>query len=304
MTRLQKKCLVAAVGAHFLALVVLLCSAFIPSHPKTDDVPYLEAIPSKTIDAMLNSGAAQAQPTPPTPPAAQPVQPPAPAPTPPPPTVEPTKPQPEPTPAPPKPVEPVKPPEPVEPDNPTPEPKVTKPKPQPHKIDVSLKEVTRKNVKDTDDSKAQAEAEEKAAAKAAQRAQEAREARVKAFRSAARNIKDSAASPTTVDLPVNSSAAYANYSSVVLSIYTDAWTLPSNSDSDEAIVKVSVTIARDGRVVNAHILDRSGDRNVDSSVQRTLDRVTEIAPFPDGSTDSERTYIIYFNLKAKRQMLG
>jgi hypothetical protein len=39
-------------------------------------------------------------------------------------------------------------------------------------------------------------------------------------------------------------------------------------------------------------------------VQRTLDRVTKLEPFPDGSTDKERTYIINFNLKAKLQQLG
>jgi hypothetical protein len=42
---------------------------------------------------------------------------------------------------------------------------------------------------------------------------------------------------------------------------------------------------------------------VDASVQRTLDRVKFIAPFPEGATEKERTYIINFNLKAKR-MLG
>ncbi len=36
---------------------------------------------------------------------------------------------------------------------------------------------------------------------------------------------------------------------------------------------------------------------------RTLDRVTFIAPFPDGSTEKQKTFIINFNLKAKR-MLG
>jgi hypothetical protein len=38
-------------------------------------------------------------------------------------------------------------------------------------------------------------------------------------------------------------------------------------------------------------------------VQRTLDRVTFVAPFPDGAKEKERTFIINFNLKAKR-MLG
>ena len=44
----------------------------------------------------------------------------------------------------------------------------------------------------------------------------------------------------------------------------------------------------------------SGETGVDSSVQRTLDRIPFIAPFPEGAKEKERTYTINFNLKAKR----
>jgi len=64
-----------------------------------------------------------------------------------------------------------------------------------------------------------------------------------------------------------------------------------------------VTIASDGTVITASIVTPSGDASVDASVQKTLDRVTFIAPFPDGAKETERTYIINFNLKSKR-MLG
>ena len=67
-------------------------------------------------------------------------------------------------------------------------------------------------------------------------------------------------------------------------------------------IKVSVTIASDGTVISARIITPSGDASVDASVQRTLDRVTYIAPFPEGATEKERTYIINFNLKAKRRL--
>jgi TonB family protein len=97
--------------------------------------------------------------------------------------------------------------------------------------------------------------------------------------------------------------SYAIYASVVKRIYDAAWTPPADAASDTANVKVSVTIARDGTVVSSHILDRSGDSEVDATVRRTLDRVTFVAPFPDGATEKERTFIINFNLNAKR-MLG
>ena len=100
-----------------------------------------------------------------------------------------------------------------------------------------------------------------------------------------------------------SSAAAANYAQVVKSVYEQAWTPPDDTASDDANIKVRVTIASDGTVVSAQVLDTSGDASVDRSVQNTLDRVQFIAPFPSGSTDKERTYLINFNLKSKRQML-
>jgi TonB family protein len=127
--------------------------------------------------------------------------------------------------------------------------------------------------------------------------------RAQALQNAIRNLKKSFSPSTTVDMPGNSSAAYANYASAVKSIYEQAWTPPDDTTSDDANTKVSITIASDGTVVSARILTPSGDDSVDASIQRTLDRVTFIAPFPEGSKDKERTYIINFNLKAKR-MLG
>lgn len=282
MSRLQKKCFIAVAGTHFLLVVLLFCSGFIRSKPKVDDSQVLDVIPDKAIDQALQSGVRNAQPPPPTPV----VQ------TPPTPTPEPPKPV-ERT-EPPKPVEPVKPPEPTEPvvqksDEPT----ITKPKPQPHKVEVNLKPVVRKNQTETDNS----EAEAKAAAKRAQ------EAKAKAIRSALRNIEKHSSPSTTVDMPGDSTVAYAEYATIVKTVYTQAWNLPDTAASDESNVKVSVTIARDGHVIESHIVDRSGDSSMDRSIQDTLDRVTQIRPFPDDSTDKERTYIINFNLKAKR-MLG
>ena len=124
--------------------------------------------------------------------------------------------------------------------------------------------------------------------------------RARAFQNALRNLKSDLKSGTTVDLPGNSSAAYANYADVVKSIYEQAWTLPADTASDDANTKVSVTIASDGTVISARIIAPSGDANVDASVQHTLERVQSIAPFPKGAPEKERTYIINFNLKAKR----
>jgi TonB family protein len=295
MNRLQKKCLFVAAGAHFLAVVVLLCSGFVRSRPKPDDSTVLTMIPANIIDAAFRSGVRDAQPPPP-----------APAPTPviqPPPTPQ------QPTPEPPKPPTPVvhqepPPPEPKEPD-------ITKPierpepkPPKPHEIKVDLnKKVTRTVPKETDNSEAEARAEKAEADRLNKERQRQHDKLVKAFTSAARSIKSSTSSSTEVEMPGDSTQAYADYASVVKTVYTDAWRLPDNAANDEANVKVSITIARSGRVTDAHIIEKSGDPSLDNSVQRTLDRVSEIEPFPDGSTDTERTYVINFNLKAKRQLL-
>jgi TonB family protein len=301
MTRLQKKCLVAAAGTHFLLVVALLCSAFIRPAPKVDDSPVLDVIPPNLIDAALSSGVKDA---PPPPPPASPVT----QPTPPAQNTPPPAPEPKPQPVV-KPVEPtpeVEPERPKDPDAPSLEPKKEiKPKPPtpPHKIEVSLKPVKIKPPIDNHRAEEEAEAEAEAQAEAAKAAQHARDARVKAFRNAANSIRESASSSTTVVLPGDSSVAYANYATIVKSIYTQRWIPPDTVDNDKARVEVSVTIQRDGHVTDAHIIDRSGDSNVDRSVQRTLERVTDLPHFPDGTTDNERTYVIYFDLGAKRQML-
>ena len=272
MNRLQIKCLLTFVGAHLLLLVILFVGpAFFAPRPKPDDSQVLDVIPANLIDAAFNSGVRNATPT-----APKPI----------------VTPPPQPTPIAPQPV--------VQP-APTPTPTLTerieklfKPEPaptpkenQPHKID--LQPVTRNVPKNSPPVKPQ---------------DDSRQLRLRqqAFQKAARSLKNNLTSATTVDMPGNSSAAYANYASVVKSVYDQAWTLPDTVANDDENVKVSVTIASDGTVINARIITASGDAPVDATVQRALERVTFIAPFPSGTTDNERTYVINFNPKAKRML--
>ncbi|MGA3164109.1 MAG: TonB family protein [Verrucomicrobiota bacterium] len=264
MNRLQKKCFMATVGVHLLLVVILLVGpAFFAPKPKADDFHVLDVIPANLIDAPFNSGVRNVQPPPPAPVV--------------------TPPQPQPTPPAPKPVEPpptlaqtlekIFKPEPVKP-----APNTTRPP----NIQINTQLVTRTAPKNVPDN-----------------AQQAR-----ALRNAIQNLKKKFAPGTVVDMPGNSGgAAYANYRDVIASIYYEAWTPPGNADNDEANTKVSITIANDGTVISARIITPSGDIHVDASIQRTLERVTFIAPFPKGAPEKERTYIINFNLKAKR-LLG
>lgn len=288
MNRLQKKCLVAAASTHLLLVVVLLCSGFIKPKPKVDDSQVLEMIPDKVIAQAFTSGVKNAQLPPPAP------------------LAKPPEPQPQPQPAPPKPVvkvvePPPKPVEKIQPDDLKP---ADRPEPKPpkvHEVKPDLIPVVRKNPTPPDNSAAEAAKAEKEAQKQAQRE---RATRINALRQAANTIRNSTSASMEIKMPGTSSVAYANYSSIVRTVYTLAWQAPDSVNNDEANVQVSVTIARDGRVISARIIEKSGDTSVDRSVQNTLDRVVDMdRPFEDGATENERTYIINFNLKAKR-MLG
>ena len=169
------------------------------------------------------------------------------------------------------------------------------PKPKAHVVKVDLKKVTHTAPKVTDTSEADAREAAKEAKAAARRA--------KLIAAAARAIEDNASSATTVEMPGTGSVSYANYASVVKSVYERAWRTPNDASNDDANTRVSVTIGSDGTVISSRILDPSGDSAVDASVRRTLDNVNFIAPFPDGAKEKEKTFIINFNLKAKR-MLG
>ncbi|HMP81321.1 MAG TPA: TonB family protein, partial [Verrucomicrobiota bacterium] len=127
----------------------------------------------------------------------------------------------------------------------------------------------------------------------------------KDFTKAAQAIRNRASSSTEIEMPQGgggSGPAYANYAQLVKSRYTMAWNPPDGIEDEDATVKVSVTIARDGTVISARVTQSSGNAAVDRSVRATLDRVTFIAPFPEGSKDTQRSYIINFNLKAKLQL--
>jgi TonB family protein len=269
MNRLQKKCAIATAGIHLLLLVILFVGpAFFYSKPKADDLQVLNVIPANLIDAAFNNGVANATPPPPAPVA--PPQPPPPAP-----VVTPPAPAPEKMVK----VEPVKPPDKPSPDNLKPVEKSAKT--EPRKVQISTQPVTRTAPKTSPND----------------------DARARAFKNAVQRLKKNFTPGTVVDMPGNGGgAAYASYRDAIATRYYEAWDPPGDADNEEANTKVSVTIANDGTVISARIVTPSGDARVDTSIQRTLERVTFIAPFPKSAVEKERTYIINFNLKAKRML--
>jgi len=281
MNRLQKKCFIVSAGVHLLLFVILLVGpAFLSSKSHSEDVQSLDFYPSKLIDAALMGGGNRNAKPPPT--IQPPSQPPVPA-------------QHQPAlekarePEPPKVT--VKVPK-IDPDS------VEMPEPKRHKPQISLELKTRTETSTKPKSKSitpDTQAQEKQIAD--NRSRQARQ-----LRSAADSIRENISSGTTIvdPGPGGGGPSYASYASLVKTRYENAWQEPNDAANDNAITKVSVTIGCDGTVYSSHITRPSGDPQVDRSVQQTLDRVTFIAPFPEGFKEKQRTYIINFNLKAKR----
>ena len=57
--------------------------------------------------------------------------------------------------------------------------------------------------------------------------------------------------------------AYAGYDAWVQAVYYEAWQVESDVADDDSVVRVKVTIARDGRVLDSRIVGRSGSAIVD-----------------------------------------
>lgn len=119
---------------------------------------------------------------------------------------------------------------------------------------------------------------------------------------AATGIREGTAPTTAVDVESGNGGdgpAYASYDSWVQYVYKNAWVKPEDTSSDAPVAYATVTIASDGTVTpgSTRILTRSGDSQMDSSVQRTLDRVTTMGrPFPEGMKEKQRTYKLKFDL--------
>ena len=176
-----------------------------------------------------------------------------------------TKPKPKPTPPKPKPV------------------KITKPKPQ---IKVNLKPTIRR----PDSSKVKAQQE------AAERARKANAKRQETLNNSINRLSSNLSGSTAVNAPLGRLAA-ANYESLIRKKYMDATFHPGAINRDP-VVKVRLVIARSGNVLSAQIIDNSGVTSWDRAVQKSLDRVKHIAPFPKSISGSKKTFTLNFNSRS------
>ena len=175
---------------------------------------------------------------------------------------------PPPAPAPPKPKQPE--PKKVQP-KPKPKPKPIPPKP---KIKVNLNS----NVRKPD---AQKKESQKEAAKR---------------QTALNKLQTKLSGRTSVNVPLGRYAS-ANYESLIRRKYMDA-TIHPGAISGDPVVKVRLVIARNGRILSARVTGKSGVASWDRSVQKALDRVKFIKPFPESMKGSQQTFNLNFNSRS------
>jgi TonB family protein len=281
MNRLQKKCVIGTVGIHLLLLVILIVGpAFFNREPKTDNTQILDVIPSTLVDAAVNSGVQNAQPPAPTPVVIpKPVQPLQSIPLPPKIVTPPPTPTPTPTPSLLDRVEKYFKPTPTVTPNTAPVERQTKP--QQNNINVNTQLVKRTAPKNTPQHN-----------------------NSQAINNTVRSLSHELSSSTKVDLPGNASASYASYASVIKTVYDRALLphVPSEVADKSEKTEVKIVIGSDGTVISSEIISPSGDPAWDNSVQRTLDSVTFVAPFPEGATEKERTYTLGFTPEVEQSL--
>jgi TonB family protein len=310
MTRLQKKCFVAAAGTHVLLLVVVLASAAIRPEPELTTDQVLEMLPTTVLDRNGVGGAAPA-----------PVSPVSPVESPPARTTNPSPPKENPAPVreprrqPPaheatthesqsKVTEtPAKPPKSVPADKPSLEHKSAKPGIVPdfgRPVKLGSKKTTKESdsANSTSSSASNSSNSSRSDARTKLEAEFARE--TAALEKLARSI---GSPPTVVVLPGSGGGeSFIGYRNLVSQYFYRAWKTPDESSDKIVTVDVLIVVARDGRVNSAEILRASGNPAMDHSVQRALDevRANGLPPFPAGATEDQRNFKLRFNLEQKQ----
>ena len=159
----------------------------------------------------------------------------------------------------------------------TPKPK-SKPKPKPIPTKPKIKVNLNSNVRKPD---AQKNESQKEAAKR---------------QTALNKLQAKLSGRTSVNVPIGRYAS-ANYESLIRKKYMDATIHPGAIGADP-VVKVRLVIARNGTVLSARVTGKSGVASWDRSVQKALDRVKFIKPFPEAMKGSQQTFNLNFNSRS------
>lgn len=247
-------------GSAALHLMVLFMLIFVPQFiaKKKDTQRSINIIASSEVEKLLKPTAPVTQPQQPRP---KPVQK----------RIEPPKPKP-------KPQKRI-----VQQPRPKPKPvqkKVEPPKPKP-KIKVNLTPVNSRP-----DSK-QVEQNEKARAEAARKKQ----AQDKRNEQTLNNIRSQLSDSTEVI--VSQGSLKADYQSMIERTYRQAW-VSHQKFGGNPVVRIKITVRRDGAVIGHSIVKKSGLREADLAVAKVIERVRKFEPFYAGMKGQQQTFDINF----------
>jgi TonB family protein len=338
MGRVQQRCLLASVAFHAALLALLVFApAFTPESPALPVLTLIPTDLKLTDGDKIGGGNPDARPPSAGPKAAAQAEPPSPPEPKQEPKPEPAKPLPKAEPKPPEPkAEPKAEPKTRKPvqvaDEPVhPKPPVTsqdtdpalrsKPLKKPLKLanDIKLADTAKKRDKREKEAleaerkaakaAADAEAAETAEREAAAERRRVRAAQVAALNADRQRMADSIsgaaatvgknlAGSAKVEMPGPGGQAYAPYGSYLGAFYKERWRKPSSISARSAYVGVEIDVARDGRVVDMRMEEKSGHRALDDSVRDVIQRYKQLRPLPDGTTDAKRTFRIKFTLEA------
>ena len=163
--------------------------------------------------------------------------------------------------------------------------------------------VSRKNEEDAKAKQRAADEERAQSVAAAKAEQQAQLQRVAKMRAILGGIQGGLSSPVDIHIDAGggpNALAFLDYGQMMVRIYEQMWLVPPNLGESLAVVGVTVTVARNGRVLDWDLRKTSGNSAVDKSVRETLQKVIQFEPFPASFRESQRTFNIDFNLKAKR----
>ena len=169
----------------------------------------------------------------------------------------------------------------IEPPKPKPvQKKVEPPKPKP-KIKVNLTPVNSRP-----DSK-QVEQNEKARAEAARKKQ----AQDKRNEQTLNNIRSQLSDSTEVI--VSQGSLKADYQAMIERTYRQAW-VSHQKFGGNPVVRIKITVRRDGAVIGHSIVKKSGLREADLAVAKVIERVRKFEPFYAGMKGQQQTFDINF----------
>ena len=158
--------------------------------------------------------------------------------------------------------------------------KVEPPKPKP-KIKVNLTPVNSRP-----DSK-QVEQNEKARAEAARKKQ----AQHKRNEQTLDNIRSQLSDSTEVI--VSQGSLKANYQAMIERTYRQAW-VSHQKFGGNPVVRIKITVRRDGAVIGHSIVKKSGLREADLAVAKVIERVRKFEPFYAGMKGLQQSFDINF----------